>query len=47
MWRQTILHMIEDGASEFTEIGPGNFLKGLVHQIDSTVNVNGMAATTV
>ncbi|MEY8019262.1 ACP S-malonyltransferase [Muriicola sp. SD30] len=33
MWRHTILHMIEDGATEFTEIGPGNFLKGLALQI--------------
>jgi len=33
MWRQTILHMIEDGATEFTEIGHGNFLKGLALQI--------------
>ena len=25
MWRHSILHMIEDGATDFTEIGPGNF----------------------
>ncbi|NRD23677.1 ACP S-malonyltransferase [Winogradskyella litoriviva] len=37
MWRHTILHMIEDGATDFTEIGPGNFLSNLVHQIDSKV----------
>ena len=37
MWRHTILHMIEDGATEFTEIGPGNFLRGLVRQIDKNV----------
>lgn len=37
MWRHTILHMVEDGATEFTEIGPGNFLRGLVHQIDKNV----------
>lgn len=42
MWRHTILHMIEDGALEFTEIGPGNFLKGLVGQIDRNVKVNGI-----
>ncbi|RDY61548.1 ACP S-malonyltransferase [Flagellimonas nanhaiensis] len=34
MWRHTILHMIEDGAIEFIEIGPGKFLSGLVNQID-------------
>ncbi|MDM9632678.1 ACP S-malonyltransferase [Robiginitalea aurantiaca] len=37
MWRHTILHMIEDGASEFTDIGPGNLLRGLVTQIDNNV----------
>jgi len=40
MWRHTILHMIEDGAQEFTQIGPGNFLNRLVSQIDRKVKVN-------
>lgn len=40
MWRHTILHMIEDGATEFTEIGPGNFLSGLVQQIDKNVDTH-------
>jgi [acyl-carrier-protein] S-malonyltransferase len=43
MWRQTILHMIEDGATIFTEIGPGNFLKTLVHQINKSVIINGIS----
>lgn len=43
MWRHTILHMIEDGATEFTEIGPGNFLRGLVRQIDKNVSVSGIS----
>ena len=43
MWRHTILHMIEDGATEFTEIGPGNFLRSLVKQINSTVKTNVLA----
>jgi len=43
MWRHIILHMIEDGATEFTEIGPGNFLRGLVHQIDKNVNAYGIS----
>ena len=40
MWRHTILHMIEDGATEFTEIGPGNFLSGLVRRIDKNIKTN-------
>ncbi|MGB5647984.1 ACP S-malonyltransferase [Muriicola sp.] len=43
MWRHTILHMIEDGATEFTEIGPGNFLRGLVRQIDKSVQTHGIS----
>jgi len=43
MWRHTILHMIEDGATEFTEIGPGNFLRGLVRQIDKNMNIYGIS----
>ena len=42
MWRHTILHMIEDGATEFTEVGPGNFLRGLVNQINKNVKANGI-----
>ncbi|WP_431129333.1 ACP S-malonyltransferase [Flagellimonas flava] len=44
MWRHGILHMIEDGATEFTEIGPGKFLSGLVHQIDKKVKTNPAVA---
>jgi [acyl-carrier-protein] S-malonyltransferase len=43
MWRHTILHMIEDGATDFTEIGPGNFLRGLVRRIDKNVNTFGIS----
>ena len=43
MWRHTILHMIEDGATEFTEIGPGNFLRGLVRQINKNMIINGIS----
>lgn len=32
-WTQTVLHMIADGAEEFTECGPGNVLQGLIRKI--------------
>ena len=43
MWRHTILNMIEDGTTEFTEIGPGNFLRGLVRNINKNVLRNGIS----
>ena len=33
-WTQSIQQMIKDGASLFTEVGPGNVLQGLVKKID-------------
>ena len=33
-WTQSISQMIKDGASKFTEIGPGNVLQGLIKKID-------------
>lgn len=33
-WTQTVMHMLEDGASSFTEVGPGNVLQGLVKKVD-------------
>jgi [acyl-carrier-protein] S-malonyltransferase len=33
-WTQTMLKMINDGASEFIEVGPGNVLQGLVKKVD-------------
>jgi [acyl-carrier-protein] S-malonyltransferase len=38
-WTQTVLNMIADGATHFTEIGPGKVLQGLIHKIDKTVHV--------
>ncbi|HEY9534276.1 MAG TPA: ACP S-malonyltransferase [Mucilaginibacter sp.] len=33
-WTQTVVRMIEDGATLFTEVGPGNVLQGLVKKVD-------------
>lgn len=33
-WTQSIQTMIKDGATSFTEVGPGNVLQGLVKKVD-------------
>ena len=40
-WTQTIRNMVNDGATHFTEIGPGNVLQGLILKIAGTVSVTG------
>lgn len=42
LWTQTILNMINDGATEFIEVGPGKVLQGLIKKINSSVNVSSM-----
>jgi len=42
-WTQSIKAMITDGASKFTEAGPGKVLQGLVLKIDKTMEVNGVS----
>lgn len=36
-WTQSVRQMIEDGANEFIEVGPGKVLRGLVMKIDRSV----------
>jgi len=40
-WTQSIQHMIQDGATTFTEVGPGKVLQGLMRKIDSSVISEG------
>ncbi|MBR5324748.1 MAG: ACP S-malonyltransferase [Muribaculaceae bacterium] len=41
-WTQSVMNMINDGATSFTEVGPGNVLQGLVSKINNTVEVSGV-----
>lgn len=38
-WTQSIQQMIEDGATSFTEYGPGKVLQGLIKKIDRSAEV--------
>lgn len=42
-WTQTIINMINDGAREFIEVGPGNVLQGLIKKISSDINAYSAA----
>jgi len=38
-WTETIQAMISDGATQFTELGPGSVLTGLIKRIDKEVAI--------
>jgi len=41
-WTQSVVAMIADGATHFTEAGPGKVLQGLVLKIDKEMVVEGV-----
>ncbi|MEI7490115.1 MAG: ACP S-malonyltransferase [Bacteroidota bacterium] len=41
LWTQMVQRMIEDGATHFIEVGPGNVLQGLISKIGKEVTVAG------
>ena len=40
-WTKSVQNMIADGATEFTECGPGKALQGMIAKIDRNVTVQG------
>ncbi len=41
-WTQSIKQMVEDGAEEFIEVGPGRVLQGLVRKINGDINSSSL-----
>ncbi len=42
-WTQTVKNMVADGATDFTECGPGAVLQGLIKKIEPSVTAHGLA----
>lgn len=42
-WTQTAQNMIKDGATLFTEVGPGSVLQGLIKKVDKTAQTAGIS----
>jgi [acyl-carrier-protein] S-malonyltransferase len=42
-WTQSIQNMIANGATDFTEVGPGSVLQGLIKKIDKEAAVQGIS----
>lgn len=42
-WTQSVQAMVADGAGQFTEVGPGKVLQGLVQKVSKEAQVNGVS----
>jgi [acyl-carrier-protein] S-malonyltransferase len=42
-WTQTVQHMVANGATHFTEVGPGQVLQGLIKKIAKEVTTDGIS----
>lgn len=42
-WTQSVINMISDGATSFTEVGPGNVLQGLIKKVNKDMITEGAA----
>lgn len=40
-WEESVINMINAGATEFIELGPGKVLQGLIKRINNTVTIKG------
>ncbi len=43
-WTYIVKNMIEDGITEFTELGPGNVLQGLIRKVNAEAQVESKAS---
>jgi [acyl-carrier-protein] S-malonyltransferase len=43
-WTQSVINMIADGATSFTEVGPGSVLQGLVKKVNRDIPTEGISS---